>query len=90
MSVRVQVVLGEEEAAKFKFQAQKESKALSAWLRDSERKMLEMNQQRESLTHPTSLKAFFDKCKEREQGKEPDWEDHKRLILESMQAGNRP
>lgn len=90
MYVRVQVILGEEEAAKFKFQAQKESKALSAWLREAGKKMLKMNQQRESLIHPATLKTFFDKCKQREQGKEPDWEDHRRLILDSMQAGNRP
>ena len=48
MSVRVQVILGEEEAAKFKFQAQKESKALSAWLREAGKKMLKMGYQRKA------------------------------------------
>ena len=90
MSVRVQVILDEEEATRFKSQAMKESKSLSAWLRDAGKKMIEINQQQQRLTDPDSLKRFFQKCDEREDGKEPDWEDHKRLILDSYQAGNKP
>jgi hypothetical protein len=90
MSVRVQVVLNEQEAARFKSQAQKESKSMSAWLRDAGRKMLETNKQWQSLTDATSLKDFFQKCTERERGKEPDWEEYKKLVLEGMQGPNRP
>lgn len=90
MSVRVQVILDEEEATRFKSQATKESKSLSAWLRDAGKKMIEINQQQQRLTDPDSLKRFFEKCNERENGLEPDWEDHKRLILDSYQAGNKP
>jgi len=90
MSVRVQVILKEEEAAKFKSQAMKESKSLSAWLRDAGKKMIDLEQQQQSLTEPDSLEKFFRKCNEREQGVEPDWEDHKRLILESFQSGKKP
>lgn len=90
MSVRVQVILDEEEATRFKSQAMKESKSLSAWLRDAGKKMIEINQQKQRLTDPDSLKQFFQKCDERENGVEPDWEDHKRLILDSYQAGNKP
>ena len=90
MSVRVQVILDEEEAVRFRSQAQKESKPLSAWLRDAGRKMLEMNAQGQTLTDSESLKEFFQKCNETEQGTEPDWEEHKRLILEGFQARNRP
>ena len=89
MSVRVQVILDEAEATRFKSQAMKESKSLSAWLRDAGHKMIEMNKQQQPLTDPDSLKRFFDKCDEREKGVEPDWEDHKRLILDSYQAGNK-
>lgn len=89
MSVRVQVILKEGEAARFRSQALKESKSLSAWLRDAGRRMLELSQQRESLGDPQSLKRFFQKCDEREQGYEPDWEEHKRLILESYGARHR-
>lgn len=90
MSVRVQVILEEKEAARFKAQALKESKSLSAWLREAGSKMLETNQQRQPLTNSDSLKFFFQKCNQREHGTEPDWEEHKRLVLEGFQAGKRP
>ncbi len=90
MSVRVQVILDEEEVTRFKSQAMKESKSLSAWLRAAGKKMIEINRQQQRLTDPDSLKRFFRKCNQRENGVEPDWEDHKRLILDSYQAGNKP
>ena len=90
MSVRVQVLLDEQEAARFKSQAQKESKSMSAWLRDAGRKILETNKQWQSLTDAKSLEDFFKKCNERERGKEPDWKEHKRLLLEGMQGPHRP
>ena len=90
MSVRVQVILNEEEANRFKSQAMRESKSLSAWLRDAGNKMIDMNREQQRLTDPESLKEFFRKNDERENGVEPDWEDHKRLLLDSYQAGNKP
>jgi hypothetical protein len=73
MSVRVQVILDEREAARFKSQALKESKSLSAWLRDAGRKMLDVNQQWQTLNDQESLSQFFQQCVEREQGFEPSW-----------------
>jgi len=90
MSVRIQVILDEEEATRFKSQAMKESKSLSAWLREAGKKMIEINQQQKRLTDPSSLERFFQECDERENGIEPDWEDHKKLILDSYRAGNKP
>ena len=90
MSVRVQVILEEEEAARFKSQAARESKSLSAWLREAGRTILDLNRTSEKLTDPDSLKRFFKKCNENEKGAEPDWEDHKRLILDGFKAGNEP
>ena len=90
MSVRIQVILKEDEAARFKSQAIKESKSLSAWLRDAGNKMLDLEQQQQSLIHPDSLKKFFQACNKQEHGVEPDWEDHKRLIIEGFQSGQRP
>jgi len=89
MSVRVQVILDEEEAAKFRSQAVRESKSLSAWLRDAGRKMLEASGQRR-LNSPESLKAFFEECRGRERGTEPDWIEHKAMILKGFQAGGKP
>jgi hypothetical protein len=81
MSKRVQIILDEKEVAEFKVQAMKESKSLSAWLREAGKKMLEMKQQQNPLSDPQSLKAFFKRCNAMEKGSEPDWEEHKRLIL---------
>jgi len=89
MSVRVQVILDEEDAAQFKSHALKEAKSLSAWLRDAGREMLMRNRQYHSLTDVKSLKMFFEKCGEREKESEPDWDEHKELILNSYRAGNR-
>jgi hypothetical protein len=86
MSVRVQVILDEEEAAKFKSQAQKESKSLSGWLRDAGRKVLEASRHK-SLTDPKSLENFFARCKKREKGTEPDWTEHKAAILKGFRPG---
>ena len=82
MSVRVQVILDEEEVTRFKSQAMKESKSLSAWLRDAGKNMIEINRRQQRLTDPDSLNRFFRKCNERENGVEPDWEDH-RIIRDS-------
>jgi hypothetical protein len=90
MSFRVQVILDKEDVALFKSQAMKESKSLSAWLRDAGKKMIEINRQNQRLTDPDSLNRFFRKCNEKENGVEPDWKDHKRLILAGYQAGNKP
>ncbi len=87
MSVRVQVILNEKEAAQFKAQARKESKSLSSWLRDAGRRVLNENQRWDSLKDPTGLKAFFKECEKREKGVEPDWEAQKQLILEGYRKG---
>jgi hypothetical protein len=83
MSVRVQVILDDVDATRFKSQALKESRSLSAWLRDAGNKMIEMNRQQQRLTDPDSLNRFFRKCDERKNGVGPDWEDHKRLLSDS-------
>ena len=88
MSVRVQVILDEKEAAKFRSQAARESKSLSAWLRDAGRKTLEASEHR-PLNDPESLKAFFEKCGGREKGTEPDWIEYKAMILKGFQAGGK-
>ena len=90
MSVRVQVVLGEKEAARFRSQARRESKSLSEWLRDAGTKMLESGRQVAPLSDPDSLAAFFRQCDEREQAREPEWQEHKRLILEGHGSSGRP
>ena len=86
MSVRIQVILKEDEAARFKSQAIKESKSLSAWLRDAGRDKLEHAEEAAPLSNVAALKAFFDRCTDNEGGREPDWEQHKQMVLD----GSRP
>ena len=81
MSARVQVILKEEEMAEFKHQARKQSKSLSAWMREAAYRMLQENEKKD-LTEVNALKKFFMECKGRETGQEPDWREQKRLILE--------
>ena len=87
MGVRIQVIVDENEAASFKSQAMRESKSLSAWLRDAGRKALQESRQSESIRDVEALKQFFHQCNEREHGQEPSWEDHKQLILEGFRSG---
>ena len=87
MSVRIQVIVDENEAASFKSQAMRESKSLSAWLRDAGRKALQESRQSESLSDVEALKQFFHQCNKREHGQEPNWDDHKQLILEGFRSG---
>ena len=89
MSVRIQVILDEEEAARLKSQAQKESKSLSAWFREAGRKMLEHAEQQSLLSKKASLKDFFQRCIKRERGVEPDWEEHKRILMEGYRIRHR-
>ena len=90
MAIRVQVILEKEEAARFKSQALKEAKSLSAWLKEAGRQMLEIKGRGRSLIEPGSLKRFFKECDHRESGKEPEWEEHKRFILQGFRKGREP
>ena len=89
MSVRVQVILDEKEAALFKAKAAKESKSLSAWLREAGRRMLETKRVPQ-LTDEAALKAFFRQSNLREkEGEEPNWEEHKQIILDGLSSGRK-
>jgi hypothetical protein len=82
VSQKIQVVLDEEMAARFKRQASKEAKSLSGWLRDAGTKVLaEANAQRR-LSNVKNLTDFFAKINRSRKGREPDWEEHKVLIAE--------
>ena len=82
---RVQVLVPEEEREAFRREAQKEGRSLSAWLREAGRaKLASTKTKRMSLEE---LKAFFAASDAREQGREPDWEDHLKVIEASMRSG---
>ncbi len=86
MSKRVQVILDEEEVVRFKAQARKESKSLSAWLREAGRLAVQLHREKSDLKTTAAFKKFFQESNKREKGQEPDWEDLKRLILEGYRG----
>jgi hypothetical protein len=85
MSVRVQVILEDTEAEEFRSQAKRTGRSLSGWLREAGRKQLAEESRRGALDDPEALRAFFAECADREEGREPDWPEHKRVILGGMQ-----
>ena len=88
MSVRIQVILDEKEAARIRSQAQKESKSMSAWLREAGLDRLERSREKTRLDTPEDLEQFFARCDERnEPGEEPDWEEYKALIEDGYRRG---
>lgn len=81
MSIKIQVIVDEELAAKFRSQARRESKSLSAWVREAGEEMLARDSGKESLTESESLRKFFKKINTEKKGAEPNWEEQKKLIL---------
>jgi hypothetical protein len=84
MSTRIQVVVDEAEREAFREQADREGLSLSAWLREAGQRRL--RQERPRLDTVDELDAFFASLPD-QQGVEPDWDAHKRVIGESMASG---
>jgi hypothetical protein len=87
MTARVQVVVDEEERERFRQQAGTEGLSLSAWLREAGRRRLHEKQNPRELKTVEQLDAFFVECRSREEGQEPDWEEHLAVIEGSVRSG---
>lgn len=87
MTVRIQVLLGADEREAFRRRASAEGLSLSAWLREAGRERLVEAEKRERLDTPAALREFFLVCDGREEGAEPDWEEHLRVIRASRRSG---
>ena len=84
---RVHVVLHPAEKELFRAAAAREGKTLSAWLRDAAQERLAAAERERGLATPQDLEAFFQRCDEREVGREPDWEVHRQVIERSIRSG---
>ena len=85
---RVQLIIPNEDRDRFVDQARREGMTFSAWLRAAARDRLEARQRANRFESSEDLRRFFEKCDEREgPGVEPDWEEHKRSIEESILDG---
>ena len=85
--VRVQVLIEQEEREAFRQVAEHEGKSLSRWLRESALHRLEEKRASAILSSAADLRAFFKACRIREEDREPDWEEHLRIMEESRAAG---
>lgn len=87
MSERIHIIVDRAEKERFRRHAKREGKPLSAWLREAAREKVAAAQTGPALGTREALVSFFDACDAREQGKEPDWSSHRRVIEESIRGG---
>ena len=72
----------------FVHQARREGMSLSAWLRVAARERLERSQKDQKFKSEEEMREFFKRCDERAgPGREPDWEEHLKVINESRSRG---
>lgn len=85
---RVQLIIPDEDKARFVRQARREGLTFSAWLRAAARERLEARQRAQRFQSPEDLQRFFEECDARRgPGVEPDWDEHKRAIEASRLHG---
>jgi len=90
MSDRIHLVVKEAEKERYRRQAEREGLSLSEWLRDAARRRLAEADERPALDTLEHLRDFFEACDRRERGTEPDWNEHRRLIEESLGQDRPP
>ena len=85
---RVQLIIPDLDRYKYVRQAKREGMTLSAWLRAAAQEKLKAEEESDRITTVEELNRFFGECDARQGlGVEPDWEEHKRTILESRLRG---
>lgn len=83
---RIQVILDERDREAFRRRASVEGLSLSAWLRQAGREKLAAARP-ERISTIEELRAFLAACDAREQGREPDWDEHRAVIERSKDSG---
>lgn len=87
MSERIHMVVEGDEKERYRRQAARQGLSLSEWLRDAAREKLARAEIRSRMETVEELDAFFDACDQREDGPEPDWSVHRRVIEDSIRSG---
>ena len=86
---RVQLVLTDEDKDRYTHQARKAGKSLNAWLREAASEKLVQSQNQGNINTVEELRAFYRVCDENiDIEREPDWEDHKKVIETSKSGGS--
>lgn len=86
MAVKVQVVLDEAQRESFRSAAAREGLSMSSWLREAGAQRLAQTRVARMAT-VGALREFFAECDRREQGREPEWEEHLAVMEESRRTG---
>jgi len=85
---RFQLVMPDDDHARFANQASREGMSLSAWLRAAARERLERQSSPERFGSLADVDAFFAQCDALAGPEvEPDWKQHRALIAESRRRG---
>ena len=84
---RIHIPLAEAEQERFRELAEREGKSLAGWLRDAARDKLAAAERRPALGTLVELRAFFATCTSRETRREPEWDEHRRVIEGSIRSG---
>jgi hypothetical protein len=87
MGGRTNFVVDPAEKERYRRQAAREGKGLSEWLRDAARDKLAAVESGPVLDRLEELRAFFRACDQHEQGREPGWDEHLRVIEASIGSG---
>ena len=87
MSTRIHIVIDEAEKQRFRRQAEREGKSLGAWIREAARDRLEAAQGRTTFDTVEELRAFYSASDAEEARREPDWDEHRRVIESSARSG---
>ena len=88
---RVQLVLTDEDHARFVRQAEREGMSLAAWLRAAAHERLTRRRAPRRSLSAADLEAFFARCDALDgPAVEPDWEEHLAVIDESRMRGLAP
>ena len=84
---RVQLIIPDDDHARFVRQARREGLSFSAWLRDAARDRLEERRRSDSFASQEQLEEFFRECDALNgPDREPDWEEHLRTIQVSRES----
>ena len=85
---RVQLIIPDEDKMRFVQQARREGMTFSAWLRAAAHDRLREKEDSDRFNSVEDLNRFFAEIDARQgPGVEPDWEEHKRTIEESLMRG---
>ena len=88
---RIHVIVTEAQKVRYQGQAAREGKSLGAWLREAAEERISRPSGRRFGT-PEELRTYLEGCWERAAAgggpdREPDWEETKKLILDSKIRG---